>query len=52
MPAGTSGWFDKEMIWFEPNDGSPGRPAVFFNAAIQFKLPLRQIAPWQRHRSE
>ena len=38
------------MIWLAPHDGSPGRPAVFSDAAIQFcltikvlfKLPLRQ----------
>ncbi len=41
---------DKEMTWLAPHDGSPGRPAVFSDAAIQlcltikvpFKLPLRQ----------
>ena len=43
-------WLDKEMTWLAPHDGSPGRPAVFPDAAIQFclsikvlfKLPLRQ----------
>jgi hypothetical protein len=38
------------MTWLAPPDGSPGRPAVFSDAAIQFcltikvlfKLPLRQ----------
>ena len=43
-------WLDKEMIWLAPHDGSPGRPAVFSDAAIPFcltikvlfKLPLRQ----------
>jgi hypothetical protein len=43
-------WLDKEMTWLAPHDGSPGRPAVFCDAAIQFcltikilfKLPLRQ----------
>ena len=43
-------WLDKEMTWLAPPEGSPGRPAVFFDAAIQFcltikvlfKLPLRQ----------
>ena len=38
------------LIWLTPHDGSPGRPAVFSDAAIQFsltikvlfKLPLRQ----------
>ena len=45
-------WLDKEMAWHAPHDGSPGRPAVFSDAAIQFclsikvlfKLPLRQTA--------
>jgi Transposase DDE domain len=43
-------WLHKEMTWRAPHDGSPGRPAVFSDAAIQFcltikilfKLPLRQ----------
>jgi hypothetical protein len=43
-------WLDKEMTWLASHDGSPGRPAVFSDAAIQFcltikvlfKLPLRQ----------
>jgi Transposase DDE domain len=43
-------WLDKEMTWLATHDGSPGRPAVFSDAAIQFcltikvlfKLPLRQ----------
>ena len=43
-------WLDKEMTWLAPPGGSPGRPAVFSDAAIQFcltievlfKLPLRQ----------
>ena len=43
-------WLDKGMAWLAPPDGSPGRPAVFSDAAIQFcltikvllKLPLRQ----------
>jgi Transposase DDE domain len=43
-------WLDREMTWLAPPDGSPGRPAVFSDAAIQFcltikvlfKLPLRQ----------
>jgi hypothetical protein len=38
------------MAWLAPPDGSPGRPSVFSDAAIQvcltikvlFKLPLRQ----------
>jgi len=43
-------WLDMEMTWLAPHDGSPGRHAVFSDAAIQFcltikvlfKLPLRQ----------
>jgi len=43
-------WLDKDMTWLAPHDGSPDRPAVFSDAAIQFclkikglfKLPLRQ----------
>ena len=43
-------WLDKEMTWLAPHDGSPGHPAIFSDAAIQFcltikvlfKLPLRQ----------
>lgn len=45
-------WLDKEMTWYAPHEGRPGRPPVFSNAAIQFclsikvlfKLPLRQTA--------
>ena len=29
-------WLGKDMTWLAPPDGSPGRPAVFSNAAIQF----------------
>ena len=43
-------WLDKDMTWLAPRDGSPGRPAVLSDVAIQFclmikvlfKLPLRQ----------
>ena len=43
-------WLDRDLTWLAPPDGSPGRPAVFSDAAIQFcltikvlfKLPLRQ----------
>lgn len=43
-------WLDKEMAWLAPPNGSPGRPSVFSDTAIQFcltikvlfKLPLRQ----------
>ncbi|MDO9525748.1 MAG: transposase [Gemmobacter sp.] len=45
-------WLDREITWLAPHDGSPGRPAVFSDAAVQFcltikvlfKLPLRQTA--------
>ena len=44
-------WLDKEMTRLAPPDGSPGRPEVFSDAAIQscltikvlFRLPLRQM---------
>ena len=50
MPACVRGWLDNDMTWLAPHDGSPGRPAVFSDAAIRFcltikvlfKLPLRQ----------
>lgn len=43
-------WRDKEMTWLASPDGSPGRPAVFADAAIRscltikvlFRLRLRQ----------
>ncbi len=43
-------WLDKDMTWLAPHVGSPGRPSVFSDAAVQFcltikvlfKLPLRQ----------
>ena len=43
-------WLDKDMVWRAPKAGRPGRPPVFFDAAIQFclmvkvlfGLPLRQ----------
>jgi hypothetical protein len=28
-------WSDKDMTWLAPHDGSPGRPAVFSDLAIQ-----------------
>ena len=34
-------WLDKEMAWLAPHDGSPGRPAVFSDAAIQFCLTIK-----------
>ncbi len=36
-------WLDKEMIWLAPHDGSPGRPAVFSDAAIQFCLAIKVL---------
>ena len=32
---------DKDMTWLAPHDGSPGRPAVFSDAAIQFCLTIK-----------
>ncbi len=48
------------MAWLANRAGRPGRPPVFFDAAIRFclmvkvlfGLPLRQIEPWKRHWSE
>lgn len=45
-------WLDKDMCWLAPHDGSPGRPMICSDAAIQFcltikvlfKLPLRQTS--------
>ena len=34
-------WLDKELAWLAPHDGSPGSPAVFFEAAIQFCLTIK-----------
>jgi hypothetical protein len=36
-------WLDKEMAWLAPHDGSPGRPAVFSDAAIQFCLSIKVL---------
>ena len=37
-------WLDKEMTWLAPHDGSPGRPAVFSDAAmIQFCLTIKVL---------
>jgi hypothetical protein len=33
-------WLDKTMTLLLPHDGSPGRPAVFSDAAIQFCLTI------------
>ncbi len=34
-------WLDREMTWLAPRDGSPGRPAVFSDAVIQFCLTIK-----------
>ncbi len=34
---------DKDMSWLAPHDGSPGRPAVFSDAAIQFCLTIKVL---------
>ncbi len=31
------------MIWLAPPDGSPGRPAVFSDGAIQFCLTIKVL---------
>ena len=31
------------MSWLAPHDGSPGRPAVFADAAIQFCLTIKVL---------
>jgi hypothetical protein len=36
-------WLDKAMTWLAPHDGSPGRPAVFSDAAIQFCLTIKVL---------
>ena len=36
-------WLDKEMTWLAPPDGSPGRPAVFSDAAIRFCLTIKVL---------
>lgn len=36
-------WLDKEMTWLAPLDGSPGRPAVASDAAIQFCLTIKTL---------
>lgn len=36
-------WLDKEMTLLAPLDGSPGRPAVFSEAAIQFCLTIKVL---------
>ena len=36
-------WLDKEVTWLAPHDGSPSRPAVFSDAAIQFCLTIKVL---------
>ncbi len=36
-------WLDKGLISLAPPDGSPGQPAVFSDAAIQFCLTIRVL---------
>ena len=36
-------WLDKDMTWLAPHDGSPGRPSVFADAAIQFCLTIKVL---------
>jgi len=36
-------WLDKGMTWLAPHDGSPGRPAVFSDAAIRFCLTIKVL---------
>lgn len=36
-------WLDKDMTWLAPHDGSPGRPAVFSDAAIQICLTIKVL---------
>jgi hypothetical protein len=43
MPAGVRGWLDKDMTWLASHDGSPGRPAVFSDGAIQFCLTIKVL---------
>ena len=43
-------WLDKEMTWLAPHDGSPGRPAVFSDAAIQFCLTIKVLFKPSKYR--
>jgi hypothetical protein len=36
-------WLDKEMTWLAPHGGSPGLPALFSDAAIQFCLTIKVL---------
>jgi len=40
-------WLDKEMTWLAPHDGSPGRPAIFSDAAIQFCLTIKACSSFR-----
>ncbi len=37
-------WLDKEMTWLATHNGSPGRPVVFSDAAIQFCLTIKSCS--------
>ena len=37
-------WLDKDMTWLAPPDGSPGRPAVFSDAAVSSVGPSRSCS--------
>ena len=49
-------WLDKEMAWYAPHEGRPGRPPIFSDAAIHvclsikvlFKLPLTATSDTRR----
>ena len=36
-------WLDREMEWFAPKRGRPGRPETFSDAAIQFCLSIKVL---------
>jgi hypothetical protein len=36
-------WLDKYMTCLAPHDGSPGRPSVFSDTAIQFCLMIKVL---------
>jgi hypothetical protein len=36
-------WLDREMEWFAPKRGHPGRPQTFSDAAIQFCLSIKVL---------
>ncbi len=37
-------WLDKEITWLAPHDGSPGRPVLFSDTAIQFCLTVKVLS--------